>query len=55
MQADLIEGSARPVEPAEANREREAEQEPKEHLHTEAGHAQFLEKVAQIAVVPFRL
>jgi hypothetical protein len=54
-QADLIESTARPVEPAEANREWEAEQESEEHLHAETGHAQLLEQVAQIAIVPFPL
>jgi hypothetical protein len=49
-----LERPAHPIEPAEANGERQAEQEPEEHLRTETGHPQFLKKVAQVAIVPFR-
>jgi hypothetical protein len=52
-QAYLIERSARTIKPAEANGERQAQQKPEEHLHTETGHAKFLKKIAQVPIIPF--
>jgi len=41
------------VELAEANSKWVAEQATEEHLYTAPSHTQFLQQVAQIAIVPF--
>jgi len=42
------------AEPGEPVGERQREQEPEQNLHAQAGYAQFLQQLGEIAIVPLR-
>jgi hypothetical protein len=52
--AGHVEVPLRGAELDEPGGERQRKQEPEQHLHAKAGHAQLLDQLTEVAVVPLR-